>query len=201
VSRAPASRAERKLEATKAVGSARESSAEVPDGLDWQRFRAAYFPGSRRHNFTAIVAYGAYKRLRAVEPSSEDVDLKNERDERRWEILPLLLKLRRRHLVMEHPARLFNGRRDRIRLVEERFKVGYGRIHRSRPVAVFASQVKTEHNNPLVLALVQHPQCGASPRPVPSLGELAKRPAGKRGFPASFGSVHGRRRRRPPPKV
>jgi hypothetical protein len=74
VSRAPASRAERKLEVTKAVGSARESSAEVPDGLDWQRFRTAYFPGSRRHNLKAIVAYAAYKRLRAVEPSFEDVE-------------------------------------------------------------------------------------------------------------------------------
>jgi len=46
----------------------------LPDGLDWQRFCAAYFPGSRRHDFTAIVAYGAYKRSRAVEPSSEDVE-------------------------------------------------------------------------------------------------------------------------------
>jgi hypothetical protein len=65
----PASRAERKLEVTKAVGSARESRAEVPDGLDWRRFRAAYFPGSRRHNFKAIVAYGAYKRsARLTEP-------------------------------------------------------------------------------------------------------------------------------------
>ena len=38
---------------------------------------AAYFPGSRQHNFKAIVAYGAYKRLRAVEPSSEDVEATN----------------------------------------------------------------------------------------------------------------------------
>jgi hypothetical protein len=79
VSRAPASRAERKLEVTKAVGSARESSAEVPGGLDWQRFRAAYFPGSRRHDLEAIAAYGAYKRVRAVEPSSEDVEATNGR--------------------------------------------------------------------------------------------------------------------------
>jgi hypothetical protein len=77
VSRAPASRAESKLKVTKAVGSARESSAKVPDGLDWERFRAAYFPGSRRHNLKAIVAYGAYRRLRAVEPSSEDVEATN----------------------------------------------------------------------------------------------------------------------------
>lgn len=57
-----ASSAERKPEVTRAVGSARDSSAEVPDGLDWQRFRAAYFPGSRPHNFEAIVAYGAHRR-------------------------------------------------------------------------------------------------------------------------------------------
>ena len=62
---------------TKAVGSARESSAQVPDGLDWQRFRAGYSPGSRRHDLKAIVAYGAYKRLRAVEPSPEDVEATN----------------------------------------------------------------------------------------------------------------------------
>jgi len=30
--------------------------------LDWESFRSAYFPGSRRHNLEAIVAYGAYKR-------------------------------------------------------------------------------------------------------------------------------------------
>jgi hypothetical protein len=30
--------------------------------LDWKSFRSAYFPGSRRHNLEAIVAYGAYKR-------------------------------------------------------------------------------------------------------------------------------------------
>ena len=74
-------------------------------------------------------------------------------------ILALLLKLRRRHLVAKHPARVCNGRRNGIRLVEDRFKVGCGRIHRSRTVTVFTSQVKTEHNNSLVLALVQHPQC------------------------------------------
>jgi hypothetical protein len=78
VSRAPASRAERKLEVTKAVGPARESRADVPDGLDWQRFRAACpLSRERRHNFKAIVAHGAYRRLRAVEPSSEDVEATN----------------------------------------------------------------------------------------------------------------------------
>jgi hypothetical protein len=32
------------------------------DGLDWDDFRGLYYPNSRRHNFEAIVAYGAYKR-------------------------------------------------------------------------------------------------------------------------------------------
>jgi len=34
----------------------------APPGLDWQAFSAAYFPGSRRHDLKAIVAYGAYRR-------------------------------------------------------------------------------------------------------------------------------------------
>jgi hypothetical protein len=31
-------------------------------GLDWEDFRDLYYPGTRRHNFRAIVAYGAYKK-------------------------------------------------------------------------------------------------------------------------------------------
>jgi hypothetical protein len=38
----------------------------VPSGLDWHAFSAAYFPGSRRHNLKAIVAYGAYRRSHSV---------------------------------------------------------------------------------------------------------------------------------------
>jgi hypothetical protein len=34
----------------------------VPSGLDWQAFSMACFPGSRRHNLKAIVAYGVYRR-------------------------------------------------------------------------------------------------------------------------------------------
>jgi len=34
----------------------------APSELDWQAFSAAYFPGSRRHDLKAIVAYGAYRR-------------------------------------------------------------------------------------------------------------------------------------------
>ena len=32
------------------------------DGLDWNGFRDLYYPGSRRHDLEAIVAYGAYRR-------------------------------------------------------------------------------------------------------------------------------------------
>jgi hypothetical protein len=32
------------------------------EGLDWNSFVATRFPGSRRHNFTALVAYSDYKR-------------------------------------------------------------------------------------------------------------------------------------------
>ena len=46
-------------------------------GLIGRGFARPTFQGARRHNFTAIVAYGAYKRLRAVEPSSEDVEATN----------------------------------------------------------------------------------------------------------------------------
>ena len=43
-------------------------------GLDWNGFRDAYYPGSRRHNLEAIVAYGAYKRpLPVGEPPTTDV--------------------------------------------------------------------------------------------------------------------------------
>jgi hypothetical protein len=44
------------------VAAAVASPEDAPAGLDWQAFSAAYFPGSRRHNLKAIVAYGAYKR-------------------------------------------------------------------------------------------------------------------------------------------
>ena len=32
------------------------------DPVDWNSFRELYYPDSRRHNFEAIVAYGAYRR-------------------------------------------------------------------------------------------------------------------------------------------
>jgi hypothetical protein len=60
------------------VESALTSSSNAPDGHDWRRFRAAYFPGSRRHDLEAIAAYGAYKRLRAVDPF-DDLEATNGR--------------------------------------------------------------------------------------------------------------------------
>jgi hypothetical protein len=44
---------------------ATDHSTSVED-LDWQQFRAAYFPGSGRHDLEAIVAYGAYRRSLAA---------------------------------------------------------------------------------------------------------------------------------------
>jgi hypothetical protein len=38
------------------------ASTEVADGLDWHTFSAAYFPGRRRHDLQAVIAYGAYRR-------------------------------------------------------------------------------------------------------------------------------------------
>ena len=49
------------------------------EGLDWESFVSAYFPGSRRHNLKALVAYGHYRRSvapseeRAVEPTNAEV--------------------------------------------------------------------------------------------------------------------------------
>ena len=45
------------------------------DGLDWDGFRDLYYPDSRRHDFKAIVAYGAYKRstLAGPQPASDPI--------------------------------------------------------------------------------------------------------------------------------
>jgi hypothetical protein len=40
------------------------------DGLDWDSFRDLYYPDTRRHNFEAIVAYGAYKRPTDARPTN-----------------------------------------------------------------------------------------------------------------------------------
>ena len=58
---------------TTSAVSAVAGSADAPDGLDWQTFLAAYFPGRRRHDLEALTAYGAYRRSHAVdERSAED---------------------------------------------------------------------------------------------------------------------------------
>ena len=35
--------------------------------LDWQGFTAKHFPERRRHDFEAVIAYGAYRRSRRIE--------------------------------------------------------------------------------------------------------------------------------------
>ena len=42
-------------------------------GLDWEGFRDRYYPDSRRHNFKAIVAYGAYKK--SITPAGDSASL------------------------------------------------------------------------------------------------------------------------------
>ena len=57
--------AERKRPLTESsVSAVATSGADAPDGLDWQTFSAAYFPGRRRHDLEALTAYSAYKRSR-----------------------------------------------------------------------------------------------------------------------------------------
>ena len=73
MNRSPAPTAGREPRVAK-VASPVASSADVPDRLDWQTFRAAYFPGRRRHDFEALTGYGAYRRSRVVdERSSHEV--------------------------------------------------------------------------------------------------------------------------------
>jgi hypothetical protein len=48
--------------AERSVAASLALNRNVPSGLDWQAFSAAYFPGSRRHKLKAIVAYGTYRR-------------------------------------------------------------------------------------------------------------------------------------------
>ena len=65
--------ATRKRPLTERAVSVVASSAPAPDGLDWQAFSAAYFPGRRRHDLEALTAYGAYRRSRTLDehPSSQ----------------------------------------------------------------------------------------------------------------------------------
>jgi hypothetical protein len=64
MSKSPSPKGERKPrpDVPERVAAAVARPENAPAGLDWQAFSAAYFPGSRRHNLKAIVAYGAYKR-------------------------------------------------------------------------------------------------------------------------------------------
>jgi hypothetical protein len=64
MSKSPSPSGERKPspDVPEGVAAAVASPENAPAGLDWQAFSAAYFPGNRRHNLKAIVAYGAYKR-------------------------------------------------------------------------------------------------------------------------------------------
>ena len=63
---------EAKRPVTNHVGSAVATSASVPDGLDWQSFSAAYFPGRRRHDLEALTAYCAYRSAQEVDAKSSD---------------------------------------------------------------------------------------------------------------------------------
>ena len=48
------------------------TSASMPDGIDWQSFSAAYFPGRRRHDLEALTAYCAYRSAQEVDAQSSD---------------------------------------------------------------------------------------------------------------------------------
>ena len=54
--------------------------SDSDSGLDGESFRGRYFPGRRRHNLRAIVAYGAYKR--GSPEVSETVKLPNQENDR-----------------------------------------------------------------------------------------------------------------------
>jgi hypothetical protein len=48
-------------------------AAARAEPLEWTAFSAAYFPGRRRHDFEALVAYGAYRRSGGVDtPGADD---------------------------------------------------------------------------------------------------------------------------------
>jgi hypothetical protein len=50
------------------AGTLQRPSAEPArsDALDWDHFRELHYPGSRRHDLQAIVAYGEYRRTFAA---------------------------------------------------------------------------------------------------------------------------------------
>jgi hypothetical protein len=63
---------ETKRPATNHVDPAVAGGAHVTDGLDWRSFSAAYFPGRRRHDLEALIAYGAYSRSHEVDARCSD---------------------------------------------------------------------------------------------------------------------------------
>ena len=48
------------------------SREPIPDGLDWGSFSAAYFPGRRRHDLEALIAYAAYRSARETVAGPSD---------------------------------------------------------------------------------------------------------------------------------
>ena len=46
--------------------------ANASDGLDWQTFSAAHFPGRRRHDLEALIAYGGFRRSHETARSSDE---------------------------------------------------------------------------------------------------------------------------------
>jgi hypothetical protein len=77
----PGANAETNRPQTKNVASAVASSTDVPDGLDWQAFPAAYFAGRRRHDLEALGAYGAYRRSQAVDERLSEASARTEEAE------------------------------------------------------------------------------------------------------------------------
>jgi hypothetical protein len=60
--------------------SAIASSSKPRDGMDWQAFSAAYFPGRRRHDLEAIVAYGKSRRADSTQDHAPEVPTPVETD-------------------------------------------------------------------------------------------------------------------------
>lgn len=59
-------------------------AAALAEPLDWQAFSAEYYPGRRRHDFEALIAYAAYRRSRGVDkPSSNGADVSENGGEHR----------------------------------------------------------------------------------------------------------------------
>jgi len=46
--------------------------ARGTDGLDWESFSSAYFPGRRRHDLEALIAYGTHRRSRELDARPSD---------------------------------------------------------------------------------------------------------------------------------